>query len=813
MRSSLTRWVIIQAVGLGPPTFDNKTACIYRHCDCEKSQDPHLAFNADAQSPKLGRPVPLQVDYICLLRQPTYIFLKKPSTARSSSQSLILLPLAVVMSFVTVAAASLPSVPLDFKGNRDRILESIHIAKDKGALLRTGRWYLLPLLAYSYWILTLNHQLSSRFLAMAVLIITWRGDTFLHSWEVVAEIISDPVCKDMLIDLGLGVRHRNVRYNCRVLCTYKKIFFIRPKQSLANDGLYREMRHFSAWVKPRTTEQYYLEKIISDVTGQKTVPIGDAVLSTVDTAIGCETCEELFVPLNPSTYMGLNGVEIILNSSASHVELRKLKTRLDLISNSTRKLGGLYVYANASGVDGDARILYDASSMILVNGKVMEQSPQFTLKPVDVITATIDIEEVRSFRSSISRNVQGAAQPDFPRIECDLRLARPAEEVYRSDLQLSREIELKILDPMEEMHLAQSVFLWQYLCRTNSPGYFLALSGGLDSCSVTVFVYGMARLVLQSISVGETTTLADLRRLTGEPEFLPKTAQEIVSKLLHTCFMGTKHSSNDTKSRAKNLAQEVGAFHSDINMDATVEAMEAIGQQALNFTPKFQVEGGTAAENLAKQNIQARNRMVCSYYLAQLSTTARQHPRAGGSLLVLSSGNVDELLRGYLTKYDCSSADIAPLGSVSKTDAKAFLRWAASKWEMPILYDFLDAVPTAELLPLSAGVQEDEVEMGLTYDQLSAFGKLRKIEKLGPWSCYVRLLGEWKHLPAAETADLTKRFFRFYAMNRHKSTVMTPSLHLSGYSPDDHRHDLRPFLYVVSWPWQFSKIDAHVKSL
>lgn len=50
----------------------------------------------------------------------------------------------------------------------------------------------------------------------------------------------------MLIDLGLGVRHRNVRYNCRVLCTYKKIFFIRPKQSLANDGLYREMRHFSA---------------------------------------------------------------------------------------------------------------------------------------------------------------------------------------------------------------------------------------------------------------------------------------------------------------------------------------------------------------------------------------------------------------------------------------------------------------------------------------------------------------------------------------------------------------------------------------
>jgi len=55
-------------------------------------------------------------------------------------------------------------------------------------------------------------------------------------------------------------------------------------------------------------------------------------------------------PLNPSTNMGLNGVEVVVNSSASHAELRKLNTRLDLIQNCTRKLGGIYVYANATGV-------------------------------------------------------------------------------------------------------------------------------------------------------------------------------------------------------------------------------------------------------------------------------------------------------------------------------------------------------------------------------------------------------------------------------------------------------------------------------
>ncbi len=48
-------------------------------------------------------------------------------------------------------------------------------------------------------------------------------------------------------------------------------------------------------MKERQTEKYYLEEVVRKVTGQATVPIGDAVISTLDTAIGCETCEELYV--------------------------------------------------------------------------------------------------------------------------------------------------------------------------------------------------------------------------------------------------------------------------------------------------------------------------------------------------------------------------------------------------------------------------------------------------------------------------------------------------------------------------------------
>ncbi|PHH59449.1 hypothetical protein CDD81_3179 [Ophiocordyceps australis] len=703
------------------------------------------------------------------------------------------------MSLVTIAAATLPSVPLDFEGNLARILESIRLAKAQGARLRTGPELEVP--GYG----CLDHHLE--------------GDTFLHSWEVVARIISDPICKDMLVDVGMGVRHRNVRYNARILLTYKKIFLIRPKMCLANDGLYRETRHFTAWCKPRTIENYYLESVIREVTGQRTVPIGDAVLSTLDTSVGCETCEELFTPRNPSTYMGLNGVEIILNSSASHAELRKLNTRLGLIRECTRKLGGIYVYANATGVDGEARMLFDGSSMIFCNGEVRAQSEQYTLKPVEVLTATLDLEAVRSHRSGISRNVQGAAQPDYPRIDCDLSLAPSIHEIYVSGkLSLAPSIAPKIPDPMEEMYLAESAFLWQYLIRSNAAGYFLALSGGLDSAAVALFVFGMAKRVLDFINSGDENALADLRRITGEPDLVVKTPHDIVSRLFHTSYMGTKFSGTVTRSRASRLAEQLGAYHSDINIDDTVEAHEKVVYKALDFKPRFQVEGGSAAENVAKQNIQARNRMIVAYELAQLSTTARKMPRAGTSLLVLSSANVDEALRGYLTKYDCSSGDIAPLGSISKSDARDFMAWARENWNLPIVTEFIDARPSAELLPAAAGEQDDEAdtEMGITYEELSTFGKLRKVEKLGPWSCYLRLLVKWHNVPGYSpevVAAKVFRFFRFYAINRHKSTVLTPSVHLSAYNPDDNRHDLRPFLYVVNWPWQFKKISEHAAAL
>lgn len=57
--------------------------------------------------------------------------------------------------------------------------------------------------------------------------------------------------------------------------------------------------------------------------------------------------------------------------------------------------GGIYLYANQQGCDGD-RLYYDGCAMIVINGEIVAQGSQFSLNDVEVVTATVDIEEVRS---------------------------------------------------------------------------------------------------------------------------------------------------------------------------------------------------------------------------------------------------------------------------------------------------------------------------------------------------------------------------------------------------------------------------------
>jgi NH3-dependent NAD+ synthetase len=59
---------------------------------------------------------------------------------------------------------------------------------------------------------------------------------------------------------------------------------------------------------------------------------------------------------------------------------------------------------------------------------------------------------------------------------------------------------------------------------------------------------------------------------------------------------------------------------------------------------------------------------------------------------------VDEALRGYMTKYDCSSADINPIGGICKMDLKRMMIWAAESYNLPVLEEIAEAPPTVNML-------------------------------------------------------------------------------------------------------------------
>ena len=197
---------------------------------------------------------------------------------------------------------------------------------------------------------------------------------------------------------------------------------------------------------------------------------------------------------------------------------------------------------------------------------------------------------------------------------------------------------------------------------------------------------------------------------------------------------------------------------------------------------------------------------------------------------MLGSANVDEALRGYYTKYDCSSADINPIGGINKRDLKSFLEWAGEHRGIDVLGRVAAAAPSAELTG-AEGTQLDEEDMGMSYDELGDLGYCRKVEHCGPLSCFLKLRHRWndgrritpsircwqdgKKVTAEQQAAWTvdqqvaqkvKDFYFYNAMNRHKMTTLTPSYHAENYSPDDNRFDLRPFLQVCHSRVRFSAI-------
>jgi NAD+ synthase (glutamine-hydrolysing) len=671
---------------------------------------------------------------------------KNPSLTDFTSPSL--LPststlFAVPNTKVHIATCNLNQWALDFDGNLERIKQSIKVAKQAGARYRIG-----PELEIS------GYECEDHFFEM---------DTFLHCEQSLADLLTGDFTEDCLCDIGCPLLFNNVRYNCRIFTLNHKILYIRPKTYLADDGNYREKRYFSSWDIDNTVLQDFpLSDLLKRVTGQVTVPFGIAVLATEETKIASEMCEELWTPRSPHINFFLSGVEIISNGSGSHHELRKLESRLNLMKNATSKCGGIYLYSNHRGCNG-TRLYFDGSSLIVMNGQILAQASQFSLKDVEVITSCVDLENVRSHRNAInSLQEQASRTPIFPIIDirhfslCSMKLVGSDIEEFAPT---PHALAAKISVPEEECCKGPACWLWDYLRRSGASGYLLPLSGGADSAAVAAIVKVMCTMVAQEIVLDKNSQVfEDVKRMFGHDqeilslistsmEAITGTALELLRQdssvnmggmmddqsmmgglsesgnhsnslfnlheqqwrslsdklcrhILHTVYLGSKNSSWNTQDRAYRLAKMIDAYHNTMYIDDIVSSILKVFSLLAGKVPRFHSQGGTMAEDLALQNIQARIRMVLSYLCAQLFPWLRGNK---GFLLVLGSANVDEALRGYMTKYDCSSADLNPIGGMCKGDLKRMLVWVSEKYNVDVLKEIAYAAPTVSVAPVIEG--------------------------------------------------------------------------------------------------------------
>lgn len=124
----------------------------------------------------------------------------------------------------------------------------------------------------------------------------------------------------------------------------------------------------------------------------------------------------------------------------------------------------------------------------------------------------------------------------------------------------------------------------------------------------------MCRIVLDALRAGNAQVAADVKRIAAYSDALPTTPQELCGQVFTTLYMGMKkQSSRETRQRARDLAEAIGSYHVNLDIDDVYEAQKKLVVSTVGFEPRFKVEGGTVQENLTLQCLQARIRMVTAY--------------------------------------------------------------------------------------------------------------------------------------------------------------------------------------------------------
>lgn len=459
--------------------------------------------------------------------------------------------------------------------------------------------------------------------------------------------------KSMLVVVGCPIVIKQKLYNCAVVISDGSILGIVPKTYLPNYSEFYELRHFTSgegleedlWFGE---EFGYVNVAVNQLFKCKEIP---------ELVVACEICEDLWVPLPPSTYHAMAGATVICNPSASVETTTKESYRRSLVSNQSARLLAAYIYADAGEGESTQDVVYSGHHLICENGSVLAEAKRFTN---EIIYADIDVQKLAAERRKMT-SFPGGQTDDY--FEQEFSLEVKENKIIRTfpkapfvpDNQDERD------KRCDEILSLQSMGLKKRLEHTNCKHAVVGISGGLDS---TLAVLVTARAF----------DLLDIPR-------------ENLICVTMPCFGTTDR----TYQNAVSLIKELGATLKEVRIEKAVRQHFAdIGHDENNHDVTY-------------ENSQARERTQI------LMDMANQY-----NGMVIGTGDMSELALGWATYNGDHMSMYAVNCSVPKTLVRYLVLYYAETTEnkklSEVLMDVLDTPVSPELLPPVDGVISQKTE-------------------------------------------------------------------------------------------------------
>ncbi len=288
-------------------------------------------------------------------------------------------------------------------------------------------------------------------------------------------LLNDTADLDILTIVGVPLRTENRLINAAVVFQKGVIRGVVPKTYLPNYKEFQEQRWFTSATELR-------ESTIS--IGEEEYPMGSHLLfRSGRLTAGIEICEDLWVPVPPSSLLAMEGANIIFNLSASNELIGKHAYLCSLICQQSARCMAGYVYASSGFGESSTDLVFAGNGIIAENGNLLAESPRFTMEE-QLVISEIDIETLQNDRQVNTSFMYGtsglpkekAQVVDFQvRIPDGFSLTRPVDP---HPFTPSGEA---LKERCEEIFHIQVAGLAKRLVHAHAQTAVVGISGGLDS--------------------------------------------------------------------------------------------------------------------------------------------------------------------------------------------------------------------------------------------------------------------------------------------------------------------------------------------